>query len=71
MSRAAAFSQVELSNSFFLWCLSSETIRNILQLELVRLLGLRANPDEVELLLRVIERMNFTTFSADWKRRGD
>lgn len=39
------------------------------RLDLVRVLGLRANVDELERLLRVIERKNLSKIPEDWSRR--
>lgn len=46
-------------------------ITNILILDLVRILGTRANVDELRWLLRVIETTNFSKLPASWLRRGE
>lgn len=61
-----SFLVVDVYDRHRLWCLSAETIRNILRLELVQLLGSRPNAEELERLLRVIERRNFASLPDDW-----
>lgn len=50
---------------------SHEMIRNIRQIYLVRVLGLRANADALQRLLPVMERTNFSFLPDDWSRRGE
>lgn len=66
-----AFILAEVYDVYRMWNLSSEVIRNILALDIVHVLGSRANADELELLLRVIERTNFAMVTDSWSRRGE
>lgn len=51
----------EVYDSYRLWCISSDLIRNIRKLDLIRVLGSCANGEECERSLRVIKSTNFTT----------
>lgn len=46
-------------------------IRNIRQLDLVMVLLSHENADDVERLLRVIERTNFVALKEKWYHRGE
>lgn len=67
----AAFLLFNVYHSFVLWCLSTEMVLNIRQLDLVRVLGLLSNANKVECLLCVVECTNFVTLPDDWYRCGE
>lgn len=67
----AEFLLVEVYDSYLLWRLSGEMIRNIRLFELVRVLVLRANAEELKQMLCVIKRTNFTKLPDDWSHRGE
>lgn len=69
--KATAFLLIEVYDSYQLWCLSAERIRNISCLDLVQVSGSCANAEELELLLCVIEHTNFESLPDDWSRRGE
>lgn len=56
--------------SYRLSALLSEMIQNIHALDLVCVLSSRANVDELERLLRVTERTDFTTLPDNWALRA-
>lgn len=55
----------EGNDSFRLWTLSAEMMVNIHSLDLVRVLGSRANADEIYHLLCSVERLNFAMRSKE------
>lgn len=57
-AKAAAFLLVEVYDSYGMWCLLAEMVRNIRFLDLVQVLELGANAGHLERLLRVIELTN-------------
>ena len=70
-AKTAAFILFEVYDSYRLWALSGVMIANIRALDLPRVLGSRANADELERLLRVIERTDFSKLPNNWSRRGE
>lgn len=61
----------DVYDSYLLCCISPELIRKIRELNVVLVLGSRANADEYERSLRVIDSTNFKTLPDRWSRRGD
>lgn len=66
-----AFLLVEVHYIYGLLCMSSNMIRNIRPPDLVCVLGSLANAEELECLLPVIERTDFSALPDDCLRRGE
>lgn len=62
---------VEVRESYRLWCLSTEMVRNIRFLDLVQVLGSRTNVHELDWSLRVIKHTNFASLPDYWARRDE
>lgn len=70
-SKIAAFLLVQVYDCFRLWGIYLDMIASIKSLGLCRVFRYRANADEVERLLCVIERIDFPILPNDWSLRPE
>ena len=66
----AAYILFEMYDTYRLWALSPDLIRDIRALDLVRVLGSQRNADELRRLLTVIETTNLAELDPGWTSRG-